>query len=170
MKKLILIVAALIVAYGVKGQNDVKNVIKVNPLGLLFGTTSLSYERVLSPKSAFQVNANYGNIKILGVSISNVGVGADYRLYFSKTKEAPRGFYFAPGIAYSNVSVESANGSAFSLSGVGGYQWVWNSGFELDLFLGPEYTFGGEINSGGTNYAQFSGFGAKVGVSIGFGF
>jgi hypothetical protein len=160
----------LIVAYAANGQNDVKNVIKVNPLGLLFGTTSLSYERVLTPKSALQINANYGNIKILGISISNVGVGADYRLYFSKSKEAPRGFYFAPGAAYSNVSVENVSGSAFSLSGVAGYQWVWKSGFELDLYLGPQYTFGGELNSGGTNYAQFSGFGPKLGVSIGYGF
>lgn len=169
MKKIVLTFLAVFVLFSSYAQ-EVKNVIKVNPLGFLLGSASLSYERVLGTKTALQFDVNYGDLTIMDTEIKSFGAGVDYRLYFSRDKFAPRGFYFSPGLAYSNATISDVNVSAFSLSGVGGYQWVWNSGFELDLFIGPQYSFGGDISSGSTSYTGYSGLGAKIGVCLGFGF
>jgi hypothetical protein len=97
MKKVILsicVMAACTVAVAQKGGSgsDAKpNVVKVNPLGLLFGNASISYERALNEKSAIQVNGSFGGFSIGGVKYTSLGGGVDYRYYLSNTKTAPEG-------------------------------------------------------------------------------
>lgn len=169
MKKQFISFMLIIACFSASAQ---KNVIKVNPLGLLFGSASVSYERVLTPKSAFQVNALYGNLSFSDFSYSSFGAGVDYRIYLSKTKEAPVGFYVSPGLAYNNLTFavlsDKATVSSFALKGLAGYQWVWG-GFDLDLFGGFNYSFGGNVSLNGSNYGV-SGFGPALGVSIGYAF
>ena len=52
MKKTLLIVAILVTSSAVFAQSEVKpNVIKVNPLGALFGSANVAYEKALNEKS-----------------------------------------------------------------------------------------------------------------------
>jgi hypothetical protein len=56
MKKMVIILGFLTISFGANAQ---KNVIKVNPFGLLFGTIPLQYERVLGPKSSVGADVSF---------------------------------------------------------------------------------------------------------------
>ena len=58
--KLILAAFAVVVFSSVKAQ---ENVVKVNPLGLAFGSTELSYERVLSEGSSIELAVAFTSIE-----------------------------------------------------------------------------------------------------------
>lgn len=115
-------------------------VVKTNPLALAFGNFNATYERVLNEKSSFLVSANY-QYQLFGVDVSAFGVGAGWRYYFTHAnKDVPAGFYVQP---QAGVNFGSANDSNYTTIGFGaeiGYQWVWSSGFVLDLGIGPQYT------------------------------
>lgn len=177
MKKIIISLIALAFFLGANAQ-EVKNVVKVNPLGLLFGNASLSYERLLNEKSSVQLNANYGSWSLLETTISSVGAGLDYRMYISKTKVAPNGWYLSPGASFSNVSYSSTDINGDEITGAvssiglkvdGGYQWVWDSGFELELFLGAGYGIA-TGSSEGVSLGSATGITPRLGIALGWGF
>jgi Protein of unknown function (DUF3575) len=179
MKKIILSAAILAVSFGAmaqkKSDSEYKNVVKVNPLGLLFGAANVSYEHVLSEKSAIQGNVQFGGLSFGGVKYTSLGAGADYKFYLSNTKEAPKGFYAAPGVGFNYTSVTDGtnkySGTGATIRGIVGNQWVWESGFALDLFGGVNYYLGGEIKgAGSTTYGKFSGILPTIGVSLGYAF
>lgn len=111
--------------------------IKTNPLGLAFGNFNVTYEKVLNDKSSFLVSGSYW-YSLFGVDVGLGGVGAGWRYFFThKNKDVPAGFYLMP---QANVGF----GGDVLRIGVGaeiGYQWVWSSGFVLDLGIGPQYTY-----------------------------
>ena len=179
MKKIILSVAILSISIAAvaqkKSESDFKNVVKVNPLGLLFGTANVSFEHVLTEKSAVQGNLQFGSISFLGVKYTNIGAGVDYKFYLSHTKTAPNGFYASPGIGFYSTTIKDGSGSfkgaGAIIKGVVGNQWAWESGFALDLFGGINYFAGSKITgSGGTTYSKFSGALPALGVSLGYAF
>ena len=163
-------------AFGQKDGGDKLNVVKVNPLGLLFGSASVAYERAINEKSSIQVNGSFGGLSVGGVKYTNFGGGLDYKIYLSKTKSAPEGFYASPGAGFYSLKVKevggtSVSGSGFIVKGVVGNQWIWESGFSLDLFGGINYYAGGKIKgSGGVEYTKFNGVLPALGVSIGYAF
>ena len=169
MKRLFISLLIAVVCFTASAQ---QNVVKINPLGLLIGAASVSYEKTLSPSSSFQINGLFGGMTFSDFSYSTWGAGADYRFYLTKSKVAPTGFYVAPGLAYNNmnfkVDTEKASASAFAIKGMLGYQWIWG-GFDLDLFAGLNYTLGGKVTVSGSDYSV-NGFGPALGVAIGYAF
>jgi Protein of unknown function (DUF3575) len=143
MKKVIVSIFALALTTGAiaqkGGEAGPQNVIKVNPLGLIFGQASLGYERAISEKSSFVIAPSFGGFKLGGFKYNQFGLGAEYRFYLSKTKMAPEGFYAAPGAFFSSGKVQESatdtkvNFTSFGGKAVIGNQWIFKSGFVIDL-------------------------------------
>ncbi len=176
MKK-VLLLAVIAVAFTFK-SNAQKNVVKANPLGLLFGVASVGYERAVSDKGAVEISAAYSSAKVVfdsneEITASGFGAEGKYKFYFSAERLAPRGWYFAPTITYANASAESDSESGevtiFGGGAVAGYQWVFGggtSGFALDLNFGAQYisaNVSGDIDS-----ADIDGILPRVGLAIGY--
>ena len=142
MKKLLII---LLLGVGFSLSSDAQSqVIKTNPLGLAFGNFNVSYERTLNESSSINVFANYF-FGLAGLDVQAFGVGAGWRYYFTHAKKPiPAGFYVQPqvGLSFGNVTDDFDEDFGYSTIGIGaelGYQWVWDSGFVLDLGIGPNY-------------------------------
>ena len=147
MKKIIL-TAIAVFAFGF--ANAQENIIKANPLALLGGTDMVSFEHKLGDNTSLVFGAGIGGFKIGGAKYSNMGAEVQYRYYFN---EALKGLYAGGQVGYSSGKVKLDNYFAFSsptttsetkfssfkLGAKGGYQWVWDSGFSLDLNLGFAY-------------------------------
>ena len=133
MKKSLMILAGIAFCISLQAQS----ILKTSPIALAFGVFNACYEKPISDKASVQFtgSAFFGIGDLDGVA---VGLGADYRMYMSKTKDAPHGFYISPGVGVSFG--DGAN--ALQLRVPIGYQWVWDSGFVLDLGLGPAYWIG----------------------------
>ena len=179
MKKIILTLAVVAIAFGAnaqkRGEAGFKNVVKVNPLGLLFGLANVSYEYVLSEKSSVQGNIQFGGRSSGNIKTTFAGAGVDYKFYLSHTKTAPKGFYASPGVGFYALTVKDGTskytGSGLLIKGVVGNQWVWESGFSLDLFGGINYLAGNKVSgTGGVTYDTFSGTLPALGVSLGYAF
>ncbi len=140
MKKLIFIFC--VVVFTGNSISAQKNVLKMNPLGFAFGIYNLTYERALSSSTSFQVKGSFFS-KLFGLEVSSLGFDADFKYFIThKRKPSPEGFYIGPGISINKTSYSEFNdGSAttFGIGGTVGYQWIWNSGFALDLGMGPKY-------------------------------
>lgn len=182
MKKIILSVAVIALTLGASAQkggsseSGKPNLVKINPLGALFGNIPLSYERAINDKSSIQVNGSFGGLSVAGVKYTNFGAGVDYRYYLSNSKSAPEGFYVSGGAGFYSLKVKETGGTSFTGSGfvgkgVIGNQWIWESGFALDLFGGINYYAGGKIKgTGGVEYTKFSGTLPALGVALAYNF
>jgi hypothetical protein len=148
MKKLI-VMAAFAVAGLVNAQ---ENIVKANPLALLGGTDLLSYEFGVADQSTIVLGVGYGGYKLGGADYTSFGGEAQYRYYFS---EKFKGWYGAGRASFSSGEVKTdfsglgfdSNGTSskqdFTSFGAGvlaGYQWVFDSGFVIDLNLGAAYS------------------------------
>ena len=148
MKKLLLVIAIAIFALPTVDAQE--NVVKINPLAVLGGTDLVSYERALSDNSSGVISAAYGGFKISGTKYTSIGGGLQYRYYFDEVLD---GWYGAGVVSYQSGQVESesisiggvsTDSEEFDFSAFGGgikagHQWVWDSGFTLDLNLGASY-------------------------------
>ncbi|MGC3979404.1 MAG: DUF3575 domain-containing protein [Paludibacteraceae bacterium] len=112
--------------------------------------------------------------QLLGLDISLGGVGAGYRYYFTYAKkQVPSGFYVTPEafFSFANVKDDADENYTATFFGIGaeiGYQWVWASGFTLDLGIGPMYTIiSGNENSG---IQKTTGIAPAATIAIGFAF
>lgn len=164
MKKIIFLAVAMFMFNFMNAQNKV---VKVNPLGIVFGVFNGTYEQALNEKNSFTIGASYfswGSLNFTGF-----GAEAGYRFYFSKTNEAPEGMYFAP---YAGVNSYSYTGSSSVTKGMafgggvqGGYQWILDSGLAMDLYFGYGFYTGGVSGvSTGTGGVP------KLGFAIGYAF
>jgi len=150
MKKLLLItVFSLFAMPNIQAQ---ENAIKVNPLAILGGIDLVSYERALSDNTSGLISAGYAGFKIDDVTYKSFGGGLQYRYYL---EEALNGWYAAAIVAYESGGVEAEtisnnsslvyyskrNFTAFGCGFKAGYQWLWDSGFTLELNLGSTYRF-----------------------------
>jgi len=152
-------------------QTTGQSIIKTNPIGLMFGSINLTYERALSQSTSFQIGGNFFN-KILGIPVSGIGVNVGYRYYITNaTKPSPEGFYIGPALSYNSLT-ESSTDVTVSTVGVGaiiGYQWVFKSRVTLDLGAGPTYIMGvGSTTT--TTIASFEGFAPNLSFAVGFNF
>jgi hypothetical protein len=153
MRKISFMLAFFALTIAAKAQDGAaKNVIKVNPLGLIFGSASVAYERALNEKSSFVIAPQFGGFKFGGFKYSSFGAGAEYRFYLGKTKTAPEGLYAGPGIFFTSGTTKVDDGSggeyktnftSFGGKAVIGNQWIFNSGCVIDL-------------NGGVSFSKFS--------------
>ncbi len=172
MKKLFVSLFFVVVAtLSVNAQQQ--HVIKTNPIALAFGSFNATYEKVLNTKSSVLVSGSY-MFKFFNVSVNAGGLGAGYRYYFTHAKkEVPTGFYVMPEAAFSFGSFkhDDDSKSSFSSFGIGaelGYQWAWQSGFTLDLGIGPMYHSVTGNNTSG--FSKTSGIGPAMTIAIGYAF
>ncbi len=171
MKKVVLIaILAITGVWGVKAQ---ENVIKMNPLGLAFGSIDLSYEKALNGKSSIEIGVAYSSLNVTtsGSSSKATGFGVEgkYKMYFSNSGAAPRGWYGAPFVNYSKTTVTGGDLSAFSGGVLGGYQWIFGgsaTGFALDLNFGAQYVSAN--TSGSIISTTFDGILPRLGLSLGY--
>ena len=179
MKKLLLI--TVLALFAMPNTQAQENVVKVNPLGLLFGAAQLSYERVIGDNSSVELSLSYLTLKgTLGTStdettVNSFGVEGKYKLYLSSSYDAPRGWYTAPVLNYSKAKFEldpfSGETTAIGAGLLGGYQWVFggnDSGFALDLNFGAQYL--SVKTSGDLTNINLQGVLPRLGLSIGYAF
>jgi len=182
MKKLVLLVAVTVFAFG--NVNAQENVVKVNPLALLGGTDLVSYERAFGDNSSGIVSGAIGGFNFGGIKYKSFGAGLQYRYYFD---EVLNGFYGGAIVSFQNGTTEfedllgeGDSDDEFDFTALGGgvkagYQWLFDSGFTIDVNLGAsyksfDYDFG--ENSDPTTEALFKGSGVlpTFGFGIGYGF
>lgn len=171
MKKLFLISGLLLLMAGGLRAQAYDNVIKTSPIGLAFGNFNATFERVISESSSVLISANYF-YQFLGVDVNTVGVRGAYRYYFThKKKDVPTGFYVNPQIGASFGSSDDVSYGSFSIGAEVGYQWAWDSGFVLDLGIGPNYTnLTGDFNEIGFDASGGSAILPSITVAIGYAF
>ena len=161
--------------YAIAQDESPKNVVKINPIGVIVGTASLSYERAVSQHSSIMISLTYGYFELEGDKYSTFGLGFDYRYYFTGSKPAPRGWYVSPGLMYGGGNVKFNGGSekvavhGLSVKGVLGYQWIWKGGFTLDLDGGIQY-FGYHAEENNQGVSNASGVLPAIGIAIGYAF
>ena len=99
--KIVLVVCSFVISMNSFSQEEkevqeVREVIKTNPIGLAFGNFNATYETLLNTKSSILFSASY-MYKFLGIDISAGGVGVGYRYYFTHAKRVvPTGFWIMP--------------------------------------------------------------------------
>lgn len=175
MKKLFICAAMAFSFAGLKAQ-DVNNTFKINPLSALLRTGSVFYERRISNGVTTQLGLAYTGLKLDETKFTGVVVTPEVRFYLKQY--APTGFYAAPFVRYQNYTITDGidKGNYSSIGGgvLGGYQWVYGSGFVLDLFFGPSFNSGKYKASAGEDEPEIKGgiegFGIRTGIAIGFGF
>jgi hypothetical protein len=175
MKKLLLIALCLLSLANVKAQDARNNTIKVNPLSLFLATGSVFYERKINESTSLQLGVAYTGVKLSDVKFEGVAITPEVRFYFNQ--KALSGFYAAPFLRYQNFTVSDENSkgtlSTFGGGALIGRQWVFGSGFALDLFIGPSYNGGDvKVKEGDEidTSASLAGFGVRTGIALGFGF
>jgi hypothetical protein len=177
MKKILLLTLMLSGAFTSKMfAQEVKQTFKINPLSALFRTGSVFYERQMSDKTSLQLGFAYTGLKLDETSFSGVAITPEFR-YYPKAN-ALSGLYLAPFLRYQNYTVKDdfSKGNYSSIGGgaVLGRQWVYKSGFTLDLFFGPAFNSGKVKADAGSSEPEVSGtidgFGLRTGILIGFGF
>lgn len=171
--KIVLVVCSFVLSMNSFSQ-EFTNVIKTNPIGLAFGNFNVTYEKVLNTKSSVLFSANY-MYKLFGEDVTAGGLGAGYRYYFTHAKRAvPTGFWVMPEAAFAFGSVKTNTNDKASINTISfgaqiGYQWAWDSGFTLDLGIGPHYTIlNGDVNN--TNFDKTNAILPAATLAIGYAF
>lgn len=177
MKKIVLALAVVFAATGLNAQDGKLNAIKINPLSLAFATGNVSYERAVGPQSSIQLGGFFAGFKLSELKYSGFGVTPEFRYYFAGNKEALNGVYVGPFLRYQSFTIKetidnsSVKFSSFGGGAVIGWQKMWDSGFVLDLFAGPNYSSGKFTDGEETDLAfGLDGLGIRTGITIGFGF
>ncbi|MEE9439828.1 MAG: DUF3575 domain-containing protein [Saprospiraceae bacterium] len=176
MKKLLFSLVC-VVAFSFAASSQMA--VKVNPLGLLFGSANAGLEYAFSETLSGEIGANYSNVKAtLGnttdASFTGIGGYAMVRWYF-KNKGPLEGWYLAPNFSIGSTSATSDGGEDGSISStklgvLAGYQWVFgdDGGFLLDLGLGmAQYSVSSEGAVSGIN---IDGLLPDIRLAIGYAF
>ncbi len=183
------IVAISVLLFG--AMHAQQSSIKVNPISVIAGGGNdlLSYERKFSDHSTGGVGAGFTSFKSDGDKYYSIGGSLFYRYY---TKEAFRGFYASGLIGVgggnrrydtyyfvdgTNTGLFAGEGkdkfTTFGFGGKLGYQWVWKSGFTLDLNAGLSYMFfsyKGDRSVSDARSAKANGILPALGVALGYSF
>lgn len=175
MKRILLCAIIALTFFGAKAQEE-KNTLKLNPISALLNTGSIFYERQLDETMSAQLGVAYTGVNLSDTKFRGFALTPEVRFYVKKN--APRGMYAAPFLRYQDytISDNEDKGSYRSMGGglLLGHQWIYNSGFVLDLFFGPSYNNGNYKATAGDNEPDIKGgiegFGIRLGLAIGLGF
>ncbi len=178
MKKKLLLSLVLVLSLSFSGiAQSHSMVVKTSPFALAFGNFNITAEKTLGTTSSALLSLSY-MYKIFGIEVNGFGAEAGYRYYFTNaSKDIPTGFYINPFVEYGsskfdvtlNATTETYTTTTLGFGAEVGYQWAWDSGFALDLGVGPRYvTMGGD-----TDQAAFSSTGGilpSLTIAIGYAF
>jgi hypothetical protein len=182
MKKVFLVSALVAALCTAKAQDGGSNAIKINPLSLFLATGNVSYERATGESQSAQLGVFYSGVKLSSLKYSGFGITPEYRFYIAGQQEAMNGVYVAPFLRYQNFKIEDTDTkskvtfSSFGGGGLFGWEKSWDSGFMLDLFIGPAYNSGTVKAEGNADEDDFKissgidGFGLRTGLTLGFRF
>jgi hypothetical protein len=156
-----------------------RNNIKINPLSLIFGNISLSYERVLSERVSVQLQGGYWiGGRVEGTKWSGYTLTPEVRYYLTDHLR-PEGAYLAAFGRYQEIESEiEKSETQISIQRIGGgvaagYQFVLGERITWDTFLGVQ-GFSNSIEKDGVSsaeYGLFSGnFGVRFGTTFGVAF
>lgn len=119
-----------------------KHIIKFSPLGLIpaegLAYPVFSYEKVIRPRKSLQLNSTVNYYSDNGYFTKNLGIGLEYRKYYSKKKTAPEGKYWCFGFGANSLAAYTSDGTTEKLSSfngkfIVGRQWFYNGKFTIDL-------------------------------------
>ena len=151
MKRLFLVVGLTLAAYSWLSSQESNfngHVLKTNPILTSLGWINGQYENILNEKSSFLIMGDIIATDLFD-EFGGVGLGVGYRRYFTyKKKPVPAGFYIQPQIRTLFATDGDDQGFGGVIGFELGYQWMWSSGFVLDLGLGPGFYFGEEFDGG----------------------
>ncbi len=167
MKKLLIVFAVVLFGMSSLKAQEASGIIKVNPIGMVFGVFNATYEKPLNEKSSISLGASFFNWS--SINVSGLGVSSEYRFYFSNNSEAPHGMFAAPVLEINSMSYDGYNGEKESLLAFGGgvkagHQWLWDSGITLDLYFGYGY-----MSAKFEHYDATGGY-PMLGLAIGYAF
>lgn len=192
MKKFILVCTILAGSVLCTAQ---ETVVKINPIGALFGSINVGVERVVSEDGSAQLNIGFISRKIgafgFETKYSGFGVSPEYRHHIG-SHENPKGPYVG-GFANVNsikatVSDDGSTSGGSEVSsetkyfGIGagvliGYEWILSEAFALDLTVGAGYqsvSVSNETDGVETTESDFglaaSGVLPKISFAIGYAF
>lgn len=192
MKKLILVCTILTGSILCTAQ---ETVVKINPIGALFGAVNIGVERVLSEDASAQLNISFISRKIGGLGLetkySGFGISPEYRHHIG-SHENPKGPYVGGFAVVNTIKSSISDDGTFSggsdLSsetkyfGIGagvliGYQWILSEAFALDLTVGAGYqnvsvsNDTDEADTTGTDFGlAASGILPRISFAIGYAF
>lgn len=166
MRKLFL-VGALALFGAVNAQ---QNSVKFNPLAVFGGSDMFTYERAVGEHSTVGAGVGFSSYKITDTKYSSLAGSVFYRYYFS---EVLKRWYASGGVNYysGKFTYEDSkdNYSSFGVSAKMGYQWVWDSGFTLDLNGGLVYrSYNYDSSSIDSSVLKASGIGPAFGFGLGY--
>lgn len=118
---------------------------------------SLAWEFKVANRQSLQVDVLPVFFKNDYSSESGLSLGLSYRKYISKNKEGLQGLYFSPFVNYKfsnskdlyNSSTSKYKDNTLNLGFLFGKQWIYKSGFSLDINGGLGYY----ISNSSTNYS-----------------
>ena len=129
-------------------ESPARHVLKTNPILTSLGWINVQYENVMNEKSSFIFMGDLIATDLFD-DFGGVGLGIGYRRYFTYKKMAvPEGFYIQPQLRVLFASGGDEDGFGGVVGFEIGYQWLWSSGFTLDLGLGPGRYFGDDFDGG----------------------
>lgn len=184
MKKITVLVFAIVCLMAGRQSHAQENVVKFNIFSPIVKTFNVAYERVLNENSTAQLGLAITGIKIGDTKFSGLQVTPEYRYYLTGDS-APDGTYIAPFVRYSNftlkvegggITTDEADFTSFGGGAVIGRQWLLGDSdlISFDIFLGPTFSSGNiKVKSGNSASFEtggFEGFGLRFGVTLGLAF
>jgi hypothetical protein len=120
---------------------EFKNRISFNPLGMLFGIGSFTWEHNLSDSVALAISPSgfyfgFDENKVYGATL---GLG----LAFFLNDTAPTGLRASIQVSPGFMDATNADEGVFSIGATAlfGYTWVWRNGFTMGLSGGVQYLY-----------------------------
>ena len=172
-----------------------RNVLTFFPTNFVAATIKAGYEFKIAHNKGLKFMGSFGSSTTGGDfyglnEFQEFGLEGQLRFYFQKDYPALNGFYLAPYVSFKSMNYKSdmyvlpvyppiynssvGQVSNFSLGYVIGYQWIFNSSFVIDAFVGGGYNSISGNNSPGnlsnTVYAYRSGIDLHTGIGIGLAF
>ncbi len=140
----------LLIANKLKNETKQFNV-QLNPVSLLFKSLSGGVEYAVTERFAIGLRGHYMNglklqTKQLEMELKSYSVAATGTLFHRSFSE--NSFYLTGGLGMGGMEVEANNGidrfnvstsGVVNLLAIGGYRWVWDSGFNINLGAGAVY-------------------------------
>jgi len=151
--------------------------VRVNPLGLLIGTLGAEIDIGVGESVTVGPAVSLMSLTAGTTSVNAFSFGVRANFYLGGPRFTD-GWFVGPSAIYApmTITVGDATGSAnaFAIGAVAGYQWVWDSGFNINLAGGAAYyTAAADVTlDDDTSIAMpgFSGVGPALEFSLGWAF
>ncbi len=184
--KQILLAGAVFFSLSAQGQKNGltnhRNIIKLNlntDFDDDFGVPLMfSWETKTNKNQSLQVGLAPRYYKENNYKRSGIGVNGEYRFYISRNKSGIAGVYAGPFLSYNTYKVTDTYNNNYSYRSddfrggfLFGHQWVYLSGFTLDLNLGLGFVSSSSNNNNNNNFFDDrSGLLGRFNVGIGYAF